>query len=466
MKKLFLTSGVILCMACPAFAENGPYDIKNDNVNLTNNDPATCQYPTLGKYIGDQTFYAKWAPHVFKVTYKPYEGNNYQDTGSTSVMMGNASATDQVTKATYSQSYTVYTNANFGSATVYTNVGTENEAETTGVPYARSGYNFAGWKSDYNLSSGANTPETYAEESNETVNPYNVSAADVTMYAQWTAQTYDMIYDSGAHGKDLTAQSPAHNATYTDPTKIVFDQIYTVLNFGGTANNIAGAGFTADPGYTFAGWSFSASDTAGSQTIIQPGAMSAAWTQPEGDTLYAIYSANNYTLTYDCGRKNANRVATYIGAFNANQNPKVFDKVFDTTATASVTPSDVCQLNGYTVDDDWTCIKVNASGEPIDASGNVTNNSENYVTVDYATSVVSATWGIPSHVKCSVDWTANEIGLTWKPGDGAALDQNDLGGNECTYDGTIDVPGTPTKAGYDFQGWTTNSSTPGVFLED
>ena len=62
MKKIFLTSGIILCMACPAFAETGfsTTDIENGTEVANGIEIAgACVEPKLGVYSGSVTLRAK-----------------------------------------------------------------------------------------------------------------------------------------------------------------------------------------------------------------------------------------------------------------------------------------------------------------------------------------------------------------------------------------------------------------------
>ena len=64
MKRIFLTSGLIVCMACPAVA-----DVLQNQTIDPSGDAATCQYPTLEGYSGTSTFTAKWTPNTYTITY-------------------------------------------------------------------------------------------------------------------------------------------------------------------------------------------------------------------------------------------------------------------------------------------------------------------------------------------------------------------------------------------------------------
>jgi len=54
------------------------------------------------------------------------------------------------------------------------------------------------------------------------------------------------------------------------------------------------------------------------------------------------------------------------------------------------------------------------------------------------------------------DWTANTITINWDAKNGTTLPST-----QCTYDDTITLPATPTKAGYTFGGWAVKVSGGG-----
>ena len=70
MKKLFLTSGIIACMACPAFAEisttNGA-GFPATNGTVTDNGVGDCVQPTIGAFSGSTTLTAKWIANEYEI---------------------------------------------------------------------------------------------------------------------------------------------------------------------------------------------------------------------------------------------------------------------------------------------------------------------------------------------------------------------------------------------------------------
>jgi len=129
----------------------------------------------------------------------------------------------------------------------------------------RAGYSFGGWNTS---SSGGGTP--YSDLQNVSI----VSA--LNLYAQWTANTYTVTYNTNS---STSGTAPA-------------SQSYTTA---GAALTIDGnSGTLARTGYTFAGWNTLAN---GSGTNYAAGAT--AQTFVVNTTLYAKWTANIYSITYD-----------------------------------------------------------------------------------------------------------------------------------------------------------------------
>jgi len=138
----------------------------------------------------------------------------------------------------------------------------------------RTGYSFNGWFSD-----AACDPADEWDFANDTV------SADLTLYAKWTIENFDLVYDgNGATGGSMSSES---------------------MTFGTTKNLTANA-YTSTDG-VFLGWN-TASD--GSGLLYLDGASFTMDT--EGLTLYAEWE---YDITYylDGGANNAGNPSKYIG---------------------------------------------------------------------------------------------------------------------------------------------------------
>ena len=211
--------------------------------------------------------------------------------------------------------YTVNFNSNGGSAvgSITQNYGTDVSAPDAPT---KTGHTFAGWYSD----SGLTTAVTW---------PYTLGASDVTFYADWTANNYNitfdanggtggtgptsMLYDSPLNAPvvsrtgysfvewlpEVPATVPAQDTTYTAQWTI---NPYTV-NFnsnGGSAvasitqnygTDVSAPDIPTKTGHTFAGWY---SDSGLTTAVTWPYTLGAS-----DVTFYADWTVNNYNVTFD-----------------------------------------------------------------------------------------------------------------------------------------------------------------------
>ena len=161
--------------------------------------------------------------------------------------------------------------ANGGTGSDYTQTVTYNTSTAlTANTFTRTGYSFNGWKT------AANSGTSYADKANVTFK------ANTTLYAQWTANTYNITYkDQG--GSNF---SGTHASGY--PTTHTY----------GTATTLKTASKT---GYTFEGWY---KEPACTNKVTSLGAT--AYTT--NITLYAKWTANKYTVTLN--QENATTAGT------------------------------------------------------------------------------------------------------------------------------------------------------------
>lgn len=188
----------------------------------TNTYAAGATYPSSGTVSVDVTLTATWTADTNTITYDNQSATTAQSGGSTSYTTGTAIATIPTTAP------------------------------------LKTGYTFAGW---FTASSGGSQ---VTNGSQTPASPFGT----VTLYAQWTANTLTVTYDSQG-GTSVTAGSVATGANLTAPTA------------------------PTKAGYTFSGWS---TTSTGSVVSFSGGY---AHGQTASFTLYAIWAANALTITYD-----------------------------------------------------------------------------------------------------------------------------------------------------------------------
>jgi uncharacterized repeat protein (TIGR02543 family) len=141
---------------------------------------------------------------------------------------------------------------------------------------ARTGYSFAGWNT-----AADGTGTNYAAGASYTGN------ANLSLFAKWTANTYTVTYNAN----DATTGSAPANQTKTQDVALTL------------ATN---SGNLARTGYSFAGWNTAADGTGTNYAV------GASYTGNANLSLFAKWTANTYTVTY-----NANDATT--GSAPANQ---------------------------------------------------------------------------------------------------------------------------------------------------
>lgn len=136
--------------------------------------------------------------------------------------------------------------------------------ETITLPPAptQTGYTFNGWF--LNSTGGTALGATYA----------TTSAANFTIYAQWTINSYTITYDGNSNTGGSAPASSSKN----------YNETYTVLTFGTLAKN----------GYSFTNWNTTFDGVGG--TAYNPGD---TFTVTANVTLFAQWSAGSITVTYD-----------------------------------------------------------------------------------------------------------------------------------------------------------------------
>jgi len=295
---------------------------------------------TVVTIAGDHTLYAKWLPVTVTVTF----------------------------------------DANGGAAPV-----PESAVVTFGAPYgelattSRAGYTFGGWWTGAGGTGAQITTDTLV-----------ANAADHTLYAKWTANTYTVTFDANGGA----APSPASK----------------VVTFGATYGTLA---TTARTGYTFGGWWTGAGGT-GAEVLA-----STTVTATANHTLYARWTANTYTVTFDANGGVAPTPASKIVTFSLT---------YGTLATTSRT--------GYTFGGWWT--GAGGTGAQVLSTTTVTTASNHTL---YAR------------------WIANTYTVTFDAEGGTAP-------NPATKSVTFGAPygalATTTRTAKTFGGWWTGAGGTGT----
>ena len=331
----------------------------------------------------------------------------------------------------------------------------------------KSGYNFAGW---FNASSGGTQ---YTE------NTLWTTAGSVTLYAQYTYNSYTLTIDKN-NGEGLLSVTKGYGETYTLPsvskTGYTFSKWektsgagtlsgaiftmgegnatitaywtknkYTVTyeGNGATGGSTAQSTFEYDTqstlrpngfvrtGYQFGGWNTRAD---GQGTSYTDGHLVLNWTTTNGAsfTLYAMWESIRYTVIFD----GSGGIIQAIDGFSGVTGKTTSSATYQYNSTFGVLPT--VKLKGYTFTG-WQ----NESGDAVSEDDTVTQSTTLYAkfTPNSYTLTLDALNGVMSTVS----------GWTYGTDNKTATKTIEYGSNF----GELPVP---TLAGHNFVGWFTTAS--------
>ena len=309
------------------------------------------------------TLYAIWEANTYSVVFNKNQGN-----GSTEV---NGNMSNQ--QFTYDQEQNLTQNA-----------------------YTRDGYTFMGWSTSEN--------GNVEYQNNQSVNNLtNVNQGTVNLYAVWSANTYQVIFDAN------TGENEMSNQTFT------FDQEQAL------SKNL----FTKE-GYTFTGWSKQNTgskeynDQESVKNLVTSGTI----------TLYAIWEANTYTIVFDGNKGNGSSEIEGI----------VSEQIFTYDQEQTLTAKTYTR-KGYSFNN-WNT-QANGEGQsynPGDSILNITAEANKTITL-YA------------------QWIPNQYTITYKANGGVG---NDIV-KSINYDENVIIENNSfTKDNYMFVSWNTKLDGTGI----
>jgi uncharacterized repeat protein (TIGR02543 family) len=284
--------------------------------------------------------------------------------------------------------YTITFNANGGTGTMDDqDITYQDTVPLIPNTFTRTGYSFDGWAL---AAIGLVAFEDQAQ--------VTMSAGDETLWAKWVPNTYTVTLDS----QSGTGGSATVTATYD-----------AAMPSGATAPIKAG--------YTFTGY-YSAVNGGGTKYYNADMSSAGTWNIPSDTTLYAAWTVNQYTVTFDAHGGNDPEPLTKT---------VTFDQSYGDLATTSRT--------GYTFAE-WNT-KSDGSGTGI--------TDETVVDT-------------PNDHTLYAQWTPNEYTVTFVGQEGTSPSPIS---KTVTYDQSYGALATTTRTGYTFAGWNTKQDGSGDTVE-
>ncbi|KKP80223.1 MAG: hypothetical protein UR78_C0002G0009 [Candidatus Moranbacteria bacterium GW2011_GWF2_35_39] len=206
-------------------------------------------------------------------------GTDYADEAEYTIGTANVTLYAQWVVNTYTVTFDGNTSDGGSTATQTLDYNTPTALTANG--YTKTGYTFDSW----NTEAGGGGTE-YADEAD-----YTIGTANVTLYAQWTVITYAVTYNGNSN---TGGTAPA------DQTKTYAVDLTLQTNSGTLVRT----------GYTFDGWNTQA-DGGGTDYAV-----GATYTTNATLALYAKWTINTYTVTFDGNTSDGGSTATQTLDYN------------------------------------------------------------------------------------------------------------------------------------------------------
>jgi uncharacterized protein (TIGR02145 family)/uncharacterized repeat protein (TIGR02543 family) len=426
-----------------AYEQGANVTIKTNTGNLTKTSYTFAGWNTAadGKgtsYTGGETFnigaanvtlYAKWTQNpTYNVT---YNGN------------GNTDGTTPVDANAYEQGSSVTVKANTGNL-------------------VKTSYTFAGWNT---AADGKGTSYAGSET-------FNISTANIILYAKWTQNpTYTVTYSgNGSTSGDVPTDANAYEQ----------NAIVTVK---------ANTGNLAKTGYTFAGWNTAADGNGQSYAPGETFEMGIS-----NVSLYAKWTINIYTVKFNSNggssvdSQNITYNTTATSPTPATRNGYVFSGWYSDQALTIQFNFMTLITSAVTLYAKWTPVYTvtylpnsNTSGTvPIDANNytngttvTVLDNTGSLIRTGYTFAgwntnptgtgtdrIPGSTFAMGSgNVALYAKWTINKYIVTFNSNGGSAVASQSV-----DYGTLATAPTAPTKTSYVFAGWYSDQALTSAFL--
>lgn len=264
MRKLFLTSGLVLCLAYPAFADIA-----------AGTSTAGCDESVLGSYTGPVDFTSEWRPIISGgITLDP---ERYTSNSGSAVSHTTTAANPDTLNAVYGVG--VY--ASEPSVSTLSDFTTSNRMTALTSTPTMTGYKFAGFYTTKATGGtqviAANGNIIYPDASTQVT----TENAGAVWYARWTANTYTISFGCGS-----APSGASTSVTGSGPSSAsaVYNSSYGLAESYGTC---------ALQGYTATGW-----DCSGGATLTNATGSQSTWTSAANIVCTVHWTANTIGLNF------------------------------------------------------------------------------------------------------------------------------------------------------------------------
>lgn len=299
MKRIFLTSGLVLCMACPALATN---------VTGQGNE---CVVGTIGVSDPGSTanLQAQWHPNKSTITFD--NGSSYTQTecgANNQIVTHNNATPSNPAGLTTIYGIGVY---NTADSVTSSNYSTKTPVSSFTTPVL-TGYNFAGYYTNDATPVQKISNNGTLDANLDTWLGASLDDDSGVLYAHWTPKTYTVTYSCGAGSQ---------KSGFTSTTTTTYDDCYTLLS------DTAQCEYT---GRTFDHWEcHKTGDDSTAWTYVASG----TWTTDHDVTCTAIWTNNTINLTWDKNGADSedisNTQCTYGGGIVLPTEPTKVGYTFD-----------------------------------------------------------------------------------------------------------------------------------------
>lgn len=436
MKRIFLTSGIIACMACPAFAvgdgfvetsvdvtTSGGVTTFSANTTGTGNLGANGSYPAysaqnvenacvqeiVGVTHGETTLRAKWTSNYCDINLDHNSAaNGYADDGSDFnpiTLYGiNGNTTNIYTSLDANGTLTgakVVNNALFATPL------TDNLPHGATVSFVYGGDN---------VPSGASTASQ--------VSHANVStpASERPFMGAYSLGTKTSGVPDGTQFIDNEGKILSAGLTDAGSCTPGVDRTWYAL-YDCVTPTVTGQ--PTLPGYVFQGWTSQPGGGLDSTLLTA--------CRESNRSIFPVWEPGTYDVSYEC-YDTVGSTAGYTGGvsgYTGTPSVSLEHPVFDSTYRFQQ-GTNCSAPTGY-VFDGWYCI-------PSDTNVSASNQGGGE----------SVTWTNDYNLRCIAKWKGERITLHWNTNNGAP---STIADGECTYTGQVALPTNPTRPGFRFNGW-------------